>query len=56
MKIAIDTNHNVIPIPEAGILLGNADNGGYTVHPAAAGPDSTNRESTIITEERKNNQ
>ncbi len=56
MNIAIETNHKVIPIPEPGCAIGRALKGGYTVHPAAAGPASANNESIIITEERKNNQ
>jgi len=28
IKMAIETNHNVIPIPDPGIAFGNADNGG----------------------------
>ena len=38
MKIAIEINHNVIPNPEPDTACGRAESGGYTVHPAIAGP------------------
>ena len=56
MKIAIETNQSVIPKPDPETACGNADNGGYTVHPDIAGPVSTNNETNIIKEERANNQ
>ena len=56
IKTAIETNHNVIPRPEPEIACGNALKGGYIVHPADAGPDSTNNDETIITLDKKNNQ
>jgi len=52
----MELNHNVIPSPEPGIACGNALKGGYIVHPADAGPASTNNEITITTLEIKNNQ
>jgi hypothetical protein len=54
--MAIETNQSVIPIPEPGCAIGSALSGGYTVHPAAAGPASKNREESIITLDKKNNQ
>ena len=56
MNMAIDTSHKVIPIPDPGCAIGRALSGGYTVHPAAAGPASTKREITMIMLEVKNNQ
>src|SRR5690606_11676666 len=56
MKMAIEINHRVIPIPEPGWAIGRALNGGYMVHPAAAGPASKNKELTIIILDKKNNQ
>lgn len=56
MNNVIEINQSVIPAPEPGIACGNAESGGYTVHPAAAGPDSTNNDATIITELKKKNQ
>jgi hypothetical protein len=54
MKIAIETSQRVIPIPEPGCAIGSALRGGYTVHPAAAGPASTKSESSIMTLDVKN--
>ena len=56
MNIAMEINHKVIPVPEPGIDSGKALSGGYMVHPAEAGPDSTNREESMIMLERKNSQ
>ena len=44
------------PTPEPGWANSNALNGGYIVHPAAAGPASTKIELTIKTVDIKNNQ
>ena len=52
----METSHRVIPAPEPPWASGKALNGGYIVHPAAAGPASTNKETTIKTLETKNNQ
>src|SRR5690606_10724374 len=56
IKIAMEISHKVIPIPEPGWAMGRALNGGYMVHPAAAGPASKNKELTIIILDKKNNQ
>ena len=56
MNNVIEINQSVIPAPEPGIACGSADRGGYTVQPAAAGPDSTKSEVTITTELAKKNQ
>src|SRR6056300_1129077 len=56
MKIAIDTNQSVMLSPEPGCACGSALSGGYIVHPAAAGPDSTNSEAIIITDDKKKSQ
>ena len=56
MNNAIATNQSVIPKPEPGMALSNADNGGYTVQPADAGPVSTNIEINNTTEDMKKNQ
>jgi hypothetical protein len=54
MKIAIDTNHNVIPKPEPPIACGKALK--EIVHPEFAGPDSANNDEIIIKLDKKNNQ
>ena len=56
MKNAIDTNHRVIPAADPGWAWGSALNGGYIVHPAAAGPASTKSEAIINADDIKNNQ
>ena len=49
-------NQSVIPNPDPGIACGKALRGGYIVQPAAAGPDVTNNDITITTEDKKKNQ
>ena len=56
IKIAIETNHKVIPAPDPPCASGRALKGGYIVQPAAAGPASTNNEITMMTLDKKNNQ
>ena len=56
MKITMEINQRVIPNPEPEIDCGKADNGGYIVQPAIAGPVSINKEPSIINEEAKKNQ
>jgi hypothetical protein len=53
MKIAIDTNHNVIPKPEPPPVVKHLKEG---VHPEFAGPDSANNDEIIIKLDKKNNQ
>ena len=45
-----------MPAADPGCAWGNALRGGYIVHPAAAGPASTNSDAIINAEEIKNNQ
>ena len=56
MKIAIENNQSVIHKPEPLTACGSADKGGYIVQPAIAGPDSTNIDPNMISDERKKNQ
>src|SRR5690554_1596524 len=56
MKMVNEINQSVIPNPDPDTACGNADNGGYTVQPDIAGPDSTNNDTNIITDEILNNQ
>ena len=52
----MDNNQSVIPNPEPGWNSARTLNGGYTVHPAIAGPVSINSDADIKTLERKKSQ
>ena len=52
----MDNNQSVIPSPEPGWNSARTLNGGYTVHPAIAGPVSINNEEAINTLDRKKSQ
>ncbi len=56
MNRMMETNQRVIPKPEPEEASGKAESGGYTVHPAEAGPVSTKSETIMTALEAKKNQ